>query len=140
MSDVQNSLRALAQDPAGLTNPFDIIYRIVFQLTIRIVGCNDIAEDPELLGKTLKLYEYINSSATATAVMFPWFPSPAVVKGTIAGGRLYMIIRKIVNERKVTGKRGNDPLQFLIDQGNSMAQIIEVRHLPLSPALCVPSS
>jgi len=130
MSDVQNSLRALVQGPAGLMNPFESIYRIVFQLTVRVVGCNDITEDPELLGRTLKLYEYIDSSATATAVMFPWFPSPAVVKRTITGGRLYMIIRKIADERKATGKRGDDPLQFLI----------EVRHLPLSPALCVSSS
>lgn len=94
----------------------------------------------EALGKTLKLYEYIDGSGTATAVMFPWFPSPVVVKRTIAGGRLYMIIRKIVDERKTAGKRGDDPLQFLIDQGDSMTQIIEVRHLPLSPALRVPSS
>jgi len=93
---------------------------------MRIVGCDDIAEDPALLQKTLGLYELIENSATPTAIMFPWFPSIAVIKRTIAGGRLYMIFKNIVDERKKTGKRRDDPLQFLIDEGDSMERIIEV--------------
>lgn len=127
MSDVQTSLKQLAKDPAGITDPFQSLYKIVYQLTMRIVGCDDIADDPELLEKTLRLYETIEESATATAIIFPWFPSPAIIKRTIAGGRLYMIIKKIVEERNKTGKRGDDPLQYLIDQGDNMPRIIEVR-------------
>jgi hypothetical protein len=130
MSDVQTCLKQLAKDPLGITDPFESIYRIVYQLTMRIVGCEDIANDPELLEKTLHLYVTIEKSATPTTIMFPWFPSPAIIKRTIAGGRLYMIFKKIVEERKQTGKRGDDPLQYLIDQGDSVKRIIEVR-LPL---------
>ncbi len=126
MSDVQTSLNELANDPSGITDPFQSIYKIVFQLTIRMVGCNDMADDPGLLKKTLRLYESIEQSATATAIIFPWFPSPAILKRTFAGGRLYMIIKRIVEERKKTGKRGDDPLQYLIDQGDSLTRIIEV--------------
>jgi hypothetical protein len=131
MLDVQASLKQLAADTSGMTDPFQSIYRIVFQLTIRMVGCDDIAEDPELLEKTLGLYETIEKSATPTAIIFPWFPSPAIVKRTVAGGRLYMILKRIVEERKRTGRRRDDPLQYLIDQGDSMAKIIQVRLLSL---------
>jgi hypothetical protein len=119
-------MKALADNPSGITDPFQSIYGIVYQLTMRTVACDDIAESPKLLAQTLRLYETIDGSATPTAIMFPWFPSPAVIKRTIAGGRLYMIIDKIVNERKTKGIRGEDPLQYLIDEGDSMTRIIEV--------------
>lgn len=120
-------MKVLADNTPGITDPFQSIYGIVYQLTMRTVACDDIADSPELLAQTLKLYETIDGSATPTAIMFPWFPSPAVVKRTIAGGRLYMIINNIVKERKSTGIKGEDPLQFLIDEGDSMTRIIEVR-------------
>ena len=129
MEDVQTNLRALEKDPSGITDPFQSIFRIVYQLTMRIVGCDDIADDPALLEKTLVLYQTVEKSATATAIMFPRFPSLAVIRRTIAGGRLYMIFNRIVAERKKTGKRGDDPLQYLIDQGDSVERIIEVRSL-----------
>lgn len=125
------NLKKLERDPRGITDPFQSIYRIVYQLTMRIVGCDDIADDPVLLEKTLGLYEAVEQSATATAIMFPRLPSLAVIKRTIAGGRLYMIFKKIVDKRKKTGKRGDDPLQYLIDQGDSMERIIEVCCLPV---------
>ena len=37
-----------------------------------------------------------------------------------------MIITNIVEKRKKTGTRGDDPLQFLIDEGDSMSKIVEV--------------
>ena len=58
--------------------------------------------------------------------MFPWFPSPAVIKRTIAGGKLYMILNKIVASRKKLGKSRDDPLQYLIDEGDTMPKIVEV--------------
>ncbi|TVY35052.1 Sterol 14-demethylase [Lachnellula occidentalis] len=125
MQDVRTSLDTLAKSPTGITDPFSSIYRIVYQLTMRTVGCNDIANDPLLLEKTLNLYETVESSATAATMLFPWFPSPSVIKRTIAGGRLYMIFNKIVENRRKTGVRGDDPLQFLIDQGDDVKSIIE---------------
>lgn len=129
MKDVQISMKKLAKDPSGITDPFESIYRIVFQLTMRVVGSDDIADSPELLEKTLQLYETIEHSSTATAIMFPWFPSLAIIKRTIAGGRLYMIMKNIVDGRVESGRRGDDPLQFLMDQGDDARKIIEVKTL-----------
>lgn len=132
MKDVQISIKGLADDPSGMTDPFESIYRIVFQLTMRMVGSDDIADNPELLEKTLQLYETIESSSTATAIMFPWFPSLAIIKRTIAGGRLYVIMKSIVDGRIKSGHRGDDPLQFLMDQGDDVRKIIEVINIPIN--------
>lgn len=93
---------------------------------MRIVGCNDIADDRALLNRTLDLFETIEKSATPETVVFPWLPTPALVRRTIAGGRLYLIFKRIVDEREKNQKRDDDPLQFLIDQNDSISDIIQV--------------
>ncbi|KAF2184121.1 cytochrome P450 [Zopfia rhizophila CBS 207.26] len=125
ISDVQDALDRIQYEPNGVTNPFESIYRLVFRLTIRIVGAYEIAEDPELLERTLKLFEMIDQSTTATSVMFPSFPSPAILKRTYAGARLYMLVQNIVKKRQESGEKHDDPLQYLIDQGDRMFKIVE---------------
>ena len=129
LADTKARLDDIVSAPNGVIDPFDKVYKIVFQLTMRTVGCNDIANDPQLLFKTLRQYETIEKSATPTGVIFPWLPTPAKLKRTIAGGSLYMTFRRIVNERKKTGKRDNDALQFMIDQGDDVTSIIAVSNV-----------
>ncbi|ORY18132.1 cytochrome P450 6A1 [Clohesyomyces aquaticus] len=124
-ADVQEALDRIQSEPNGRTNPFESIYRIVFRLTIRMVGATEIAEDAVLLEQTLKLFEMIDSSATATAVMFPKFPSPAVLKRTYAGAKLYMLMEGLVKKRKESGEKHDDPLQYLLDEGDRMVKVIE---------------
>ena len=124
--DTTARLDMLAGSPSGMTDPFTSVYEIVFQLTMRMVGCTEIANDPSLLKKTLKLFETIESSTTATAIIFPSLPSPALIKRTIAGGRLYLIFKKIVDEREMSGRREDDALQHLIDIGDNVKDIIGV--------------
>jgi hypothetical protein len=133
--DVQASMDKLASDPAGITDPFESIYRIVYQLTIRTLGCEDIADDANLREKTLQLFETVEASATTVAILFPKFPSTGLIKRTIAGGRLYMIIKRIVDERKRSGKRRDDPLQSLIDEGTDVEKIVGVGSTSISRVL-----
>lgn len=117
---------------SGLLDPFDDIYRIVYQLTMRTVGANDIAESPELLERTLHLFEQIESSSSPARIIFPWMPTTAHLKRMAAGARLYMIFNKIAEDRRKTGKRGEDALQFLLDGGDDMIKILSVS--PPTPA------
>jgi hypothetical protein len=126
IADTNSRLKGIASSPSGITEPFDSVYKIVFQLTMRTVGCNEIANDPRLLAKTLSCVETIAQSATPAGVIFPWLPTPAKLKRTYAGGSLYMIVQGVVNERKRTRKREEDALQFMIDQGDDVTQIIRV--------------
>lgn len=124
--DIQTSITKLEMDPIKVTDPFESIYRIVYHLTMRMMGVNDIANDPVLLEETLQLFAKVDESAAATTVLFPSFPSLKKLKQTIAGGKLYLIFRRIVEQRKRSRIRDDDPLQYLIDQGDSMRQITEV--------------
>ncbi|KAJ4367917.1 hypothetical protein N0V86_009757 [Didymella sp. IMI 355093] len=124
-SDVQEAIEAIKNDPSGRTNPFESIYRIVFRLTIRMVGADEIADNPEVLEQALNLFEYIEASSTATSIVFPKFPSPAVLKRTYAGARLYMMIENIVKRRAASDEKHDDALQYMLDQGDRTHKIIE---------------
>ncbi|KAH7113274.1 cytochrome P450 [Dendryphion nanum] len=125
LSDVQDGIDAIKAEPSGITNPFESVYRIVFRLTIRMVGAEELADDPVLLESFLKYFMMIESTATATTIMFPSLPTPGMLKRTYAGARLYMIVEKIVKQREKTGEKHDDALQFLLDQGDRMFKIIE---------------
>lgn len=111
---------------SGIMDPFDDIYRIVYLLTMRTVGANEIARSPELLEKTLGLFETIEQCSSPARIIFPWMMTPAHLRKMYAGGKLYMIFSKLVEERKEKGRREDDALQFLIDSGSDMVRILSV--------------
>jgi cytochrome P450 len=125
ISDVQDALEAIRQEPGGITNPFQSLYRVVFRLTIRMVGADEIADDPQVLEETLKLFELIDNSVTATSVMFPKFPSPAVLKRSYGGTKLYLIIENIIKKRAASDEKHDDALQYMLDQGDRTFKIVE---------------
>ncbi|KAI2483438.1 hypothetical protein Ptr902_05755 [Pyrenophora tritici-repentis] len=125
ISDVQEAIEAIQRDPSGITNPFESLYRVVFRFTIRMVGADEIGDDLEVLDEMLELFEMLENSATATAVMFPKFPSPAILKRTYAGGRLYMLIENIIKKRAASDETHDDALQYMIDQGDRTFMIVK---------------
>ncbi|KAF1943839.1 cytochrome P450 [Clathrospora elynae] len=123
LSDTQEAIDAVRNDASGRTNPFESIYRLVFRLTIRIVGADEMANNAELLAKTLALFEMIDSNATAA--MFPRLPSLALLKRTYAGTRMYMMIGKMIKARAAASEKHDDALQYLLDQGDDTPKIVE---------------
>ncbi|WPG98355.1 Hypothetical protein R9X50_00114400 [Acrodontium crateriforme] len=125
LADVRRSMDALATGKEGITNPFDSVYRMVYQLTMRTVGCNDFADDDVLLDKSLHLFEVIEQTGTPLSIMWPWIPVPARAKRLYAGFQLYMMFKKVVDERAATGKQDDDALQFMMGQGDDLSTIIQ---------------
>lgn len=132
VGDTQKQLAAIVDANGGKTtgvfDPFDNLYRTVYQLTMRTVGADDIAEDPVLLAKTLRLFEKIDAASSPTRVIFPWLPTPGHIKRVTAGIRLYSIFNNIAENRRKTGRRGEDAFQFLLDSGESITKILTVCH------------
>ncbi len=126
--DVRGALDRLVarSGTAGTFDPFDDVYRMVYQLTMRTVGANDIAQSPALLEKTLRLFEEIESARSPARIVFPWLPTPGHIKRMGAGARLYMIFKNIADTRRKTGTRSDDALQFLMDNDYDMLHIISV--------------
>ncbi|KAI4659298.1 uncharacterized protein J4E78_005725 [Alternaria triticimaculans] len=123
ISDTKQALEAIKNEPSGRTNPFESLYRVVFRLTIRMVGATEIAEDPQMLEEVLKMFETIESSSTATSVLFPKLPSPALLKRNWAGAQLYMMIDKIIKKRAASDEKHDDALQYLLDQGDRAERV-----------------
>ena len=126
ISDTRECLSGLVEDPSKMTDPFDSLYKLVFVLTMRTVGCVEMTSDKNLLNTVLELYEAFKMSFTPTLVLFPWLPNLAKIKRGLAGVRLYWIISRIIAKRKKSGHREDDPLQEMIDRGDDMGKIIGV--------------
>lgn len=124
LNDARASFDVLAMK--NITNPFDSIYRLVFLFTMRTVAATEIANDPALLTKCLNLFETIEQTGTAFAIMYPWMPVPAKFKRFYAGYQLYKIFNGIIQARKKENRREDDALQFLMDQGDDIGSIITV--------------
>ena len=127
VSDIRTSLERLrvqARLGKDVINPHDMLYDMIFQLTIRVVGCNEIADDPEKLHELLKYYEMLDDSSTPMTVIFPWLPTPAMLKRFYAGVRLYMIFDRVVAERKRQGRTEDDGLGHLLERNDSVVNIV----------------
>ncbi|KAG8985093.1 hypothetical protein FRB93_006102 [Tulasnella sp. JGI-2019a] len=121
MSDVNTRFDQLGT--LGVMNPFHFIHEVVFHLTVSIVGCREIADDPVLRAKALDLVEAFDASNTTCAMLFPRLPLLARIRRFIAGVKFYQIIDGIVADRKKTGRKETDPLQFLMEQGDTAVAI-----------------
>lgn len=122
----------------GIFDPFDDIYHIVYQLTMRTVGATEIADSPQLLARTLGLFEEVERNTSTTRIIFPWLPTLGHIRQTIAGGKLYVIFDKIAKERRKTGKTHEDAFQFLMDTGEDIVRILTVS-LDMSSVCFTPS-
>jgi cytochrome P450 len=126
VGDVQARFTSIlaTKGDAGLIDPFEDLYEIVYQLTMRTVGATEIAESPAQLKKTLRLFERIEASVSHIKHVFPWLPTVNQYKRMYYGAQLYMTLAKIVDERKKTGTRYEDCAQMLIDQGYETLHIL----------------
>ncbi|KAI1364941.1 cytochrome P450 6A1 [Xylaria arbuscula] len=107
-----------------VTDPFESFYEIVYQLTMRTVGANDIAENPKLLKHTLSMFDWFEKADSYAKVIFPWLPTLNHYMRLYYGAKLAFIFRDIIEKRKKTGVKGTDALQFLIDRNMSLASIV----------------
>lgn len=136
LNDLKERVKVLANDPSGITDPFESVYEIVFQLTMRTVGCVEVADNPDMVKAAMRYNRTLELSATPMAIMFPWIPSPGVIRKYYAGARMYMIFDKVAKARRAEGRREDDAMQVLLDQGDSVKDILGVRRSPLKTKRC----
>ncbi|KAF7551132.1 hypothetical protein G7Z17_g5247 [Cylindrodendrum hubeiense] len=122
IADTHAALLNMSSAPQGIVQPFDEMWRLVYQLTHRTLGTKDIADDPKELARTMAIYASMDGSY-AIDVMFPSFPTLKKFKKVWAGAQLHITLSRIVNERKKTGRREEDAMQVLMDQGEDNAKI-----------------
>ena len=102
------------------------LFQFIFQTTIRSLTCTEIADDPEIVARLRKLYDQVDRGTTPATVLFPWFPSPSMIKKARATKQLYDVIVGAIKARKQSGVPHNDTLQNFLDSGDQMLTIVEV--------------
>ena len=107
-------------------DPFEFMYRIIYQLSHRTLSCNDVADDPVLLEKSLKQYLRLDE-AVALEVIFPKLPVPSRLRKMWSGLQMHLMFKKVMDERRRTGHVGTDTMQTLMDAGESDTDITTVR-------------
>ncbi|CAE6426353.1 unnamed protein product [Rhizoctonia solani] len=122
MSDIERNMVSWGE--TGKFDPFDVIYSIVFQLTIRAVAAREIADSVEKCKELEELYWRVEMGSTPTSVLLPWLPSDARKKKVAATGEMYSIFDGIIEARRSEGRREEDALQVLMDLGDSTPDII----------------
>ncbi|OIW26889.1 cytochrome P450 [Coniochaeta ligniaria NRRL 30616] len=116
VSDASKSLAAIK--PNVPMDPFEHVFLLIYQLSHRSLGCNDIADDPKLLRYTMEIVRAIDWTS-GFQIMFTGLPTIPRIKKYLAGLKLYRIMNKILKERQRTGRRDTDTMQVLMDQGYS---------------------
>ena len=110
---------------SGKINPFDDIYYVVFQMTVRMATCRELAEDSVAVDQLFKLYWKLEKSATPVGVLLPWFPSKANRNKKQANADMYNLLSGYVGSRR-SAQSGSDAIDFLIAQGDDDSAIIGV--------------
>ncbi|KAH9171337.1 cytochrome P450 [Lactarius sanguifluus] len=100
--EILNDGRRLLQpwEKAGTLDPFDRIYELIFQATVRCLTCTEIADDPEIVARLRQLFDKVDRGTTPATVLFPWFPSPAMVSKARATKQIYDIIVNAIKVRE----------------------------------------
>lgn len=126
VSSAMDRILAICDAKGAMFDPFDEMNRIVFQLTMRTIGVKEIADSPELLEKSLRLIQTIDKGSSTARILFPWLPTVKHVKRVVAGLQFYLMVSRIIENRRKTGRQECDIVQQLMDEGESTFRIVSV--------------
>ncbi|KAG8716757.1 hypothetical protein FRC08_008847 [Ceratobasidium sp. 394] len=122
MADIERNM--IKWGDQGKFDPFEDMYSIVFQLTIRAAACREIADSVDSCKRLEKLYWACEKGTTPAAVLFPWLPSGPRKQRIAATTEIYTWFDSIIRARRAEGRREEDTMQALMDMGDSTAEII----------------
>ncbi|KAK7470047.1 hypothetical protein VKT23_001484 [Stygiomarasmius scandens] len=110
--------------PSGTFDPFERIYELVFQTTVRSLSCPEIANDAAIVSRLRELYDTLDTGTTPTSVLLPWLPSLGMLKKLWASKEIYYIVIAAIKRRKECDIPKDDTLQMLLDSGDDKETIV----------------
>ena len=78
------------------------------------------------MARLRQLFDQVDRGTTPATVLFPWFPSPAMLTKARATKQLYDIIANTVKVRKQSGVAHKDNLQMFLDSEDEVSTIAGV--------------
>lgn len=120
--DAREAFEAMANIPSGVTNPSKACYRIVVKQGTRVVGADEISDDPKQLEALLKYMPILQFTSSLHLLAFPWLSYFDKSYWARKYGRwgVTSLVKPLVEKRMAKGApRVDDALQTLIDSGDS---------------------
>ncbi|KAK8022707.1 cytochrome p450 6a1 [Apiospora rasikravindrae] len=99
-------------------DPLKFMGLLIYQLTHRMAGAHDIANDEQLLRETWAVYAPLEDSPYID-ILFPWLPTPSKLQKVWGYTKLHLTIHRIAKDRQAARKASSDMLQMLMDEGMS---------------------
>ena len=94
-------------------------------MTARMTTCHELTKNEADLKKIGELFMTLQTSATPTSLLLPWFPSSARKAGKRATTDMYTIICTYIETRR-DAEPTNDAIDLLIADGETNESIVEV--------------
>jgi sterol 14-demethylase len=122
-SDIEKRMETWGKH--GQMDPFQSIYDLVFQMTVRMATCAELSSNLKDIEEIQRLYWDLEKSVTPTALLLPWFPGPAKKRKEQSTKGLYMKLRDYVELRRNAAVPSSDAIDVLLGQGLPDAEIIQ---------------
>ncbi|KUJ11672.1 putative cytochrome P450 [Mollisia scopiformis] len=120
--DARVALEAIAANLSPVINPSKVCYRLVVKQGARVVGADEISDDPKLLDALLSYMPILQFTSSLHLLAVPWLSYFSLSYWKRRYGRwgVTKIVTPLVNKRmEKDAARVDDALQTLIDHGDS---------------------
>jgi sterol 14-demethylase len=91
--------------------------------------CHDLTKNEADLKKIGELFMTLQTSATPTSLILPWFPSPARMAAKWAATKLFIMLYTYVEARR-RAELTSDAIDVLIVDGETTESIVGVSPAP----------
>lgn len=126
--DSRQAFEDMAKGLSGVINPTKVCFRIVVKQYSRVMGTDEISDDPMILERLIYYMNILQNTSSVHLLAFPWLSYFSVAYWRRRYGRwgFSNIVTPIVNKRLMKGAfRVDDALQIFIDNGDSKNYIID---------------
>jgi sterol 14-demethylase len=117
--------------PVCLPQAHDVLTNLAYQSVVRVILnlliSERMAEEPGNVSAMTSIIAQLSSGGSMLSIVLPWLPTPGRLKKINAVKNLYFLVSKLVAQRKLEEHPKADILQHLLDEGDSMTNIISVR-------------
>ncbi|KAF9477689.1 cytochrome P450 [Pholiota conissans] len=100
LDDINGSIMRTMPDREGRIDPFRNVYDLIVQMTIRMVSCRSLSNDPAAVAEMWNYFDIIEKSATPFSLILPWIPTSTTRNKEKATTELYKFLAKYIEERR----------------------------------------
>lgn len=86
----------------------------------------EIADSPEAVKRVTELYWWAEKGTTPASMLLPWFPSQARKLKQTAAAEIYVMLRKVYEERVAQSRVVDDTIQLMMDNGLNFPDLTRV--------------